>query len=530
MLRFSLCAWGLGLALLLSSVSAQAQTTIASQGFESTAGDTWSIASGSTLISDSLGTSDSPASQRIRTGGSSWQVNNASTPATLELSAATVTGYTDVQVTLHLSATSGTSGNGVDNGDTVAVYIALDGTGFPETPDLLLTGDSNAKWGYSATSASTPAGTSAAFQPASGGDRAGKGDDYSTLVVTIPDGTETVALRVEGFNNSSDEFWNLDDLALTGTPPTTDTRVQFALEVATAAEGDAGTSDYNIEVILTNPDPSIATTATVALIGGTASASGDYLYSGTTPDEKTVTFPAGSATSQTVTVTLQGDTAPENDETLTFEIRDVSGGTNAAVGSRSQFTLTLQNDDGINAWINEFHYDNVSTDEEEFVEIAVPAGFADLANVELIHYNGDGTAANVGTIIASVQGTDLVQGTTQDGFTLYYWEPTALQNGTEGLALCYNGLPVVSGGTTQFFSYDGTFTAKKGCASGLTSTNVGETENSATPVGSSIGLTGTGDNYSAFTWTVLRSANNWLRRYERYSERFSISPGGVDLL
>ena len=490
----------LGLAFsLFLPVAAQAQTTIAAQGFEGAAGDTWTIVVVSDSVSSTAGAGDAPANERIRTGTRSWQVNALSvSPATLELGSVDVSGYTDVQVALHLSATSGVSANGLDGLDSVAVYVALDGAGFSAAPDLVIKGNNNAKWGYSTTVASTTAGTRVVFQPSSGGSRTGKGDDYSALTIAIPGGTSAVALKVIGMNNHDDEYWNLDDLALTGTAPTTETRVQFAGDADAALERDAGTSDYAIEVTITNPDANNPTTASVTVVGGFAIEGVDYTYSGSSPDTKTITFPAGSSASQTVTVTLNGDGDAEPDETILFEIQNVSGGNNAAAGSPQQLTLTIQNDDGapLNAWINEFHYDNASVDENEFIEIAVPESFTDLANLELILYDGGGS------IDATLVGDSLTKGSLQNGFVLYYHE-RPLENNMEGFALCYKGSLTMSGGTLQFISYDGFFNASVGCAAGLTSTNMGLTENSSTPAGSSLGLGGAGDDYGDFSWTTF---------------------------
>ena len=514
MLRFALRSWSLSLALLLFALPTQAQTTIASQGFEEAAADDWTIASGAGNVSSDAGSGDTPANERIRTGLNSWQVNNAT--ATLELNNVTVTGFTDVQATLHLSSTTSAS-NGADGGDRVEVYVALDNAAFSATPDLTIQGISNALWGYSTTTATTTAGTPLTFQPTSGGDRSTSNprDDYSALVIDIPDGTNAVALQVVGVNDRLDEVWNIDDVTLTGTPTTTETRVQFVSVSDEITEGDTGTKSYDVEVSLINPDAVNASTATVAIIGGDATAGSDYVFSGNTPDERTVTFPAGSSANQVVTLTVNGDTDVESGETIIFELQNVSGGDNAAAGSPSQFTLTLFNDDAapsLNAWINEFHYDNDGPDINEFVEIAVPTSFTDFASLELVRYEGGGS--NSGTVDGNVAGTGLTRGATQGDFTLYYWE-TKLENGgsgqsttADGLALCYNGALVTSGGVAQLLSYENTFTASAGCASGTTSTDVGVSEGGFTLEGSSLGLAGNGDDYSDFAWTAFDDPAN----------------------
>ena len=57
-------------------------------------------------------------------------------------------------------------------------------------------------------------------------------------------------------------------------------------------------------------------------------------------------------------------------------------------------------------------------------------------------------------------------------------------------------------GTTviQFLSYEGTFTATNGPASGMLSTDIGVSENGSEAVGLSLQLMGTGTTYSDFTW------------------------------
>ena len=317
------------LSALLIPVAVQAQTTIAFQGFEDSANDDWRIATGSPSISSNTGSGDTPSNERIRSGSSSWQVNNLL--ATLELKDADVSGFTSVQAMLHLSSTAGSSSEGADPEDEVRIFIALNGAAFSETPDLVIRGNADARYGYSSTTASTDAGTPATFQPAGGGDRSGSSDDYSTLVIDVPDGTNSVALRVVAVNDNGDEYWNLDDLTLTGTPSTTETRVRFVSASDAETEGDAGTKTYPIRLRIINPDATNATTATVAVTGGSAAAGTDYVYdTDGTPSEKSVTFPANSSDNQEVTVTINGDTDVEGDEAIIFELQNVTGGNQRA--------------------------------------------------------------------------------------------------------------------------------------------------------------------------------------------------------
>ncbi|MEL6604293.1 MAG: ExeM/NucH family extracellular endonuclease [Cyanobacteria bacterium J06614_10] len=142
-------------------------------------------------------------------------------------------------------------------------------------------------------------------------------------------------------------------------------------------------------------------------------------------------------------------------------------------------------------FFNELHYDNVSTDVGEFIEIAGPAG-TDLTGWSVVLYNGsNGTSYDTETLSGSI----LDQG---NGFgTVVVNFPTnGIQNGApDGLALVDNADSVV-----QFISYEGTFAATNGPAAGLTSIDIGVEETGSTPEGSSLQLTGEGTMSEDFTW------------------------------
>jgi predicted extracellular nuclease len=142
------------------------------------------------------------------------------------------------------------------------------------------------------------------------------------------------------------------------------------------------------------------------------------------------------------------------------------------------------------AWINEFHYDNASTDAGEFIEIAGVAG-TDLSGWSLVLYNGTG-----GAVYATIGLSGTIDNE-QNGFGALSFAATGLQNGApDGFALVD-----ASNNVVQFLSYEGTFTAVGGAANGLTSTAIPISQSGTEPVGSSIQLTGTGTSYADFTWT-----------------------------
>lgn len=147
-------------------------------------------------------------------------------------------------------------------------------------------------------------------------------------------------------------------------------------------------------------------------------------------------------------------------------------------------------------FINEIHYDNTGTDAGEFVEIAGPAG-TDLTGYAIVLYNGNGGA---------VYDTDALSGTIpdqQNGFgTISLSYPVnGIQNGSpDGIAL------VKDGAVVQFLSYEGPMLATGGPALGLTSVDIGVSENGSEPVGQSLRLIGSGDTYADFTWAAPAAA------------------------
>lgn len=138
-------------------------------------------------------------------------------------------------------------------------------------------------------------------------------------------------------------------------------------------------------------------------------------------------------------------------------------------------------------FINEIHYDNAGTDENEAIEIAGPAG-TNLAAYSLVAYNGNnGGEYNTLTLSGTIPDQD-------NGYGTLFFAFLGLQNGApDGIAL-YDGTAVV-----QFLSYEGSFTATDGVANGMTSEDIGVAE-IGTDVGESLQLGGAGTDYTNFTW------------------------------
>ena len=126
-------------------------------------------------------------------------------------------------------------------------------------------------------------------------------------------------------------------------------------------------------------------------------------------------------------------------------------------------------------FINEIHYDNTGTDSGEAIEIAAPSG-TNLTGWTIVLYNGSGGASYDTDPLGAVDGTC-------GSYDLYVvnYASNGIQNGSpDGMALVDASNTVI-----QFLSYEGVFAATNGAANGMTSTDIGVSENGSGAVGNS---------------------------------------------
>jgi len=140
-------------------------------------------------------------------------------------------------------------------------------------------------------------------------------------------------------------------------------------------------------------------------------------------------------------------------------------------------------------FINEIHYDNAGSDQNEGFEIAGPAN-TDLLGWQLVLYNGSNGQPYSSKVLAGVIAN------LADGFGVLSFAYSGIQNGApDGVALIDHADQLV-----QFLSYEGAFTAVSGAASGQTSVDILVHEPSNTIIGSSLQLFGVGSEYEDFQW------------------------------
>ncbi|MEZ5966529.1 MAG: endonuclease [Planctomycetota bacterium] len=215
-----------------------------------------------------------------------------------------------------------------------------------------------------------------------------------------------------------------------------------------------------------------------------ADLAGYHVFRGTTSGG-----PYAQISSTLLSVSAYTDTAVSNGTTYYYVVKaqDVSGNLSSASAQASARPQAPQPSTA--AWINEFHYDNAGTDTGEFVEVAGVAG-TDLSGWKLLAYNGSN--GQVYTTV-NLSGTLANQ---SNGFGTRAFS-VVLQNGAP------DGIALVSptGTVLQFLSYEGTFTATNGAATGRTSTAIATSETASTPVGYSLQLQGNGNGPEDFSWS-----------------------------
>ncbi|MGH8840157.1 MAG: ExeM/NucH family extracellular endonuclease [Jiangellaceae bacterium] len=128
-------------------------------------------------------------------------------------------------------------------------------------------------------------------------------------------------------------------------------------------------------------------------------------------------------------------------------------------------------------FISEFHYDNTGTDAGEFVEVQVPPG-ASTVGWSIVLYNG-ATGASYDT--DALPAFSPPAGGASEVAVIDY-PANGIQNGSpDGIALVDAANALV-----EFLSYEGTFAGVGGPADGVTSVDVGVSENGSGAAGNSL--------------------------------------------
>jgi predicted extracellular nuclease len=169
------------------------------------------------------------------------------------------------------------------------------------------------------------------------------GPSIATLVtainVTLPaaaNNASQLQIRIMTTNAAGNDEWvGIDDILVTSSPIAASPG-SLAINDVTLAEGDAGTTNFTFTVTRSGGS-SGAVSADWALANGTSD-NGDFAAF---PQSGTVSFADGE-TSQTITITVAGDTAFEGNDSFFVNLTNATGG---ATITDAQGLGTITNDD-----------------------------------------------------------------------------------------------------------------------------------------------------------------------------------------
>ncbi|MDH7912268.1 choice-of-anchor D domain-containing protein [Winogradskyella sp. SYSU M77433] len=252
--------------LCLSLTFGFGQTTIAIQDFETVPATptlNYSFNTGSfDSVSGNSGTGDSPQnSPMYSSSNTSWRVRNTTIDA--DFGPIDITSYQSVQVEFNLAGFSiGSTGNGLDAGDYVDVYISLD-NGASWSYEMEITGNSNARWAFNSGSNRTITYDGDDNPNSFSSTNA---DPIDNIIINIPDSDASLASNfLIGFviyNNNSSETWNIDDIQISGissspcvSPTTQPTGLTLSNITGSSIDGSftAASADEYLVVASTSP-------------------------------------------------------------------------------------------------------------------------------------------------------------------------------------------------------------------------------------------------------------------------------------
>ena len=168
-----------------------------------------------------------------------------------------------------------------------------------------------------------------------------------TISINVPNGTNSVSLQLRTRFDGGSDYFGVDNFLIEGDLITTDTTVQFVSSTSTLAEDGVF---IDVCASITNEDAA-PTTVDISLGGASTSNNGtDYDDGAGSPAAisfpHTLTFPANSNADQCLTIFISNDDAIiENDETIVLNLINPLGGNSAALGSTTQHTVTITDND-----------------------------------------------------------------------------------------------------------------------------------------------------------------------------------------
>lgn len=180
--------------------------------------------------------------------------------------------------------------------------------------------------------------------------RSTDGTNFSSLGVSITN-INTTSYTNSGLNSGTVYYYKVVVVDANGDTsnysstvydqPDGGTKVEFTNSSVNGAEGNSGSTVITVPVRLSGVSSAPVTVSYQidSIDAGTATAGNDYAF---TPGS--LTFPAGSAASQSFTFSVTGDIGYEPNETIRISLVDPTG---AVIGTNGTYTHTITNDDAL---------------------------------------------------------------------------------------------------------------------------------------------------------------------------------------
>ncbi|MEM8683306.1 MAG: Ig-like domain-containing protein [Pseudomonadota bacterium] len=215
----------------------------------------------------------------------------------------------------------------------------------------------------------------------------------------------------------SNELNNCSNVPIEGyeffAKPVADFDDLFAVTVNDVAviEGDTGTADAILEFQLNQPNPDADISFDYSIVDGSAMvADNDYIGS-----DGNITFPAGTGgpDSRQISITVIGDTAIENDETVAVEITPLSGD---ATYRTLIATVTIVNDDSSSNSAPVANDQSVETNKNVPIPVVLTATDADddVLTYQIVNPPSEGSLTGTAPDLTYTPDSDFVG---QDAFT-----------------------------------------------------------------------------------------------------------------
>lgn len=302
--------------LLLLTKIGVSQETLAFQGFEGTASDTWEYTNQNAEIS----------SEQAKSGTNAINLSGGDI---LEFSSISLEGKDQVVLELFSAVYK------IENKDGFELYLNINEAGFDSEPTITVKGYNaqpyNSIWTFEATGEITTSyPTKVTYIPAEG---EAIDNGPAKISITLPNEATSVALKIVATNNKTNEPIYLDNIQLVaegGAPTPGKPTVSLSSSEQKITEGD------KTQITLTaTVSEAVESDQRVDLaVSGTGITTGDYSLGATSID-----ITAGKTTGST-TFSVIDDSETENTETATISLTNPSSGIQLALNKSVSISIT----------------------------------------------------------------------------------------------------------------------------------------------------------------------------------------------